>query len=207
MYCNLTQYLAKIQLDLSKKIIMEDCFEDIKKIAGVDISFTRNNCAIAAAVIIDYNTFSVLEEKFLKVELVFPYISGFLGFREADGMISVLKMLENDFEILMVNGHGVMHPRCFGLASHVGLLMDMPTIGVAKGLIGSKFKMFDSSFKTIELNGIQVGACDRQKCVSIGHKISLKTALKIVKYTSVFKMPEPIRKAHILATKEMKSSF
>ena len=207
MYCNLTQYLAKIQLDLSKKIIMEDCFEDIKKIAGVDISFTRNNCAIAAAVIIDYNTFSVLEEKFLKVELVFPYISGFLGFREADGMISVLKMLENDFEILMVNGHGVMHPRCFGLASHVGLLMDMPTIGVAKGLIGSKFKMFDSSFKTIELNGIQVGACDRQKCVSIGHKISLKTALKIVKYTSVFKMPEPIRKAHILATKEMKGSF
>jgi len=202
---NLTQNLAKIQINLSKKIIMEDCFKDIKMIAGVDISFTRNNCAIAAAVVIDYDTLSVLEEQFLKVDLLFPYISGFLGFREADGVFSVLKMVENDFDILMVNGHGIMHPRSFGLASHVGLFMDIPTIGIAKGLIGSKYKIFDNSFKSIELNDITVGVCDRQKCVSIGHKISLKTAIKIVQQTSVFKMPEPIRKAHILATNEMKS--
>jgi deoxyinosine 3'endonuclease (endonuclease V) len=204
--CNLTQYLAKIQLDLSKKIIMEDCFEDVKKVAGVDISFTRNNCAIAAAVVIDYNNLNVLEEKFLKIELIFPYISGFLGFREANGVFSVLKMVENDFDVLMVNGHGILHPRGFGLASHVGLLMDMPTVGVAKGLIGRKYKNFDNSLKPIKFNGISVGACDRQKCISIGHKISLSSSLEIVKETSIFKMPEPIRKAHILATKKMKKN-
>lgn len=203
--CNLTQYLSNIQNNLSKEIIKEDKFEDIKKVAGVDISFLRDNYAITAAVVIDYNTLEVLEEKTLKVEIQFPYIAGFLGFREADAMVSVLKTLKNSYDVLMVNGHGIMHPRGFGLASHVGLLMDTPAIGVAKRLAPGKYKFkYENGIKYVLSGNETVGAYIKDKYVSVGHKISFKTAVDAVLKASVFKMPEPIRKAHILATKTMK---
>lgn len=203
---NLIQELAEIQDKLSSKIIKEDSLQRVEKVAGVDVSFEKNNMATAAAVVIDFNSLKVIEEQALNVELLFPYISGFLGFREADAIISVLRLLECGFDVLMVNGHGIMHPRGFGLASHVGLLLDVPTIGVAKRLIKGNYKCYENnSLRMIELKGELVGACDRQKCISIGHKISLKTAICIAKKTSVFKMPEPLRKAHILATKTMRN--
>lgn len=206
--CNLTQYLADIQSNLSKKVIDQDSFKNVQKVAGADISFLKDNFAIAAAVVIDFENLQVLEEKTLKIELLFPYISGFLGFRESSAVNSVLKRLDNDFDVLMANGHGIMHPRGFGLASHVGLLLDMPTIGVAKRLIYRNYKFKDeNSLKIIEFMNKPVGACDKQKCISIGHKISLKTALEVVQETTIYKMPEPIRKAHILATKTMKNEL
>ncbi|MEN6293093.1 MAG: endonuclease V, partial [Methanobacterium sp.] len=122
--------------------------------------------------------------------------------------ISVLRKLNNEFDVLMVNGHGIMHPRGFGLASHVGLLMDMPTIGIAKRLIKGNYKYKgDNSLKTVEFMNKSVGACSRQKCISVGHKISLKTAVDIARETSIFKMPEPLRQAHILATNTMKDKI
>ncbi|MDI6723864.1 MAG: endonuclease V [Methanobacterium sp.] len=202
--CNLTQYLGNIQNNLSKKIIEEDCFEDIESVVGVDISFSKDSFAVAAAVVVDFNTIEVLEEKTLEVEVLFPYITGFLGFREADAAVSVLKTLDSKFDVLMVNGHGIMHPRGFGLASHVGLLMDVPAIGVAKRLIDGNYKLYDNSLKIIKIKDKAVGACDKHKCISVGHKISLNTALSIVQKTSHFIMPEPIRSAHILATQTMK---
>lgn len=203
--CNLTQKLADIQYNLSKKIIEQDSFENLQTVAGVDISFPKGSSAVAAAVVINLDDLEVLEEKTLEVELLFPYISGFLGFREADAIISVLRELNSNLDVLMVNGHGIMHPRGFGLASHVGLLMDAPTIGVAKRLIGRNYKYeCNNSLKTIEFMNKPVGACDKHKCISIGHKISLKTAIDIVLKTSVFKTPEPIRQSHILATNTMK---
>ncbi len=202
---NLTQKLAEIQYNLSKKVIEEDSFEKLQTVAGADVSFQKDNSAAAAAVVIDLDDLKVIDAKTIEVELLFPYISGFLGFREADAVVSVLKKLNSDFDVLMVNGHGIMHPRSFGLASHVGLLMDVPTIGVAKRLIKGNYKYTDiNSLKTVEFMNKSVGACDEQKCISIGHKISLKTAVSIVMETSIFKMPEPIRQAHILATNTMK---
>ncbi len=206
--CNLTQILADIQYSLSKNIIEQDSFEKLQKIAGVDISFEKDTSAVAAAVVINLDDLKVIEEKTLDVELLFPYISGFLGFREANAMISVLKELNSEFDVLMVNGHGIIHPRGFGLASHVGLLMDMPTVGVAKRLIKGNYKYRrDNSRNIIEFMNKPVGACDSQKCISIGHKISLKTAAHIVSKTSLFKMPEPVRQAHILATNTMKDKI
>ena len=205
--CNLTQYLTNIQNNLSKEITEENTFEDIKKVAGVDISFSIDNWAIAAAVVIDYNTLEVLEEKTLKVEIQFPYLSGFLGFREADGTISILKTLENN-DVLMINGHGILHPRGFGLASHVGFLIDTPTIGVAKKLPPGNYKFkIVNGIKYILSGNKTVGAYIKGKYISIGHKISLATAINVVLKTSVFKMPEPVRKAHILATKTMKNEI
>ena len=205
---NLTQKLADIQCSLSKNVIEQDSFEKLQRVAGVDVSFEKDSSAVAAAVVIDLNDLKVIESKTMEVELLFPYISGFLGFREADAVISVLRKLSSDFDVLMVNGHGIMHPRGFGLASYVGLLMDVPTIGVAKRLIKGNYKYTDdNSLKTIEFMNKSVGACDKQKCISIGHKISLKTAVNIVIKTSIFKMPEPVRQAHILATNTMKDKI
>ena len=205
---NLTQKLAEIQYNLSKKVIEQDSFKKLQTVAGADVSFEKDNSAVAAAVVIDLDDLKVIDTKTLEVELLFPYISGFLGFREADAVISVLRKLNSDFDVLMVNGHGIMHPRCFGLASHVGLLMDVPTIGVAKRLIKGNYMYTGiNSLKTIEFSNKPVGACDKQKCISIGHKISLKTAIDIVLKTSIFKMPEPVRQAHILATTTMKEKL
>jgi deoxyinosine 3'endonuclease (endonuclease V) len=206
--CNLMQTLADIQYNLSKKVIDQNSFEKLQRVAGADISFQKNNSAVAAAVVIKIDDLEVLEETTLDVELLFPYMSGFLGFREADAVISVLRRLNSNFDVLMVNGHGIMHPRGFGLASHVGILMNMPTIGIAKRLIKGNYKYEDdNSLKIIEFMNKPVGACSKQKCISIGHKISLKTAIDIVSQTSIFKMPEPVRQAHILATNTMKNKI
>ena len=205
---NFPQKLADIQYSLSKNIIEQDSFKHAQKVAGADVSFEKDNRAVAAAVVVDLDGLNVTDSKTIEVELLFPYISGFLGFREADAVISVLRKLDDNFDVLMVNGHGIMHPRGFGLASHVGLLMDIPTIGIAKRLIKGNYKYKGgNSLKTIEFMNKSVGACNKQKYISVGHKIFLKTAVDIARETSIFKMPEPLRQAHILATNTMKDKI
>lgn len=205
---DITQNLGEIQNKLSREIIKEDSFQKIEKISGVDISFEKDNIATAAAVIIDIESLNVVEKKTLKVEMLFPYIPGFLGFREADATIELLKTLKSGYDVLMINGHGILHPRGFGLASHVGLMMDKPAIGIAKKLPPGKYKFkTENDIKYILSGNKIVGAYIKGKYVSIGHKISLKSAIDIVLKISVFKMPEPIRKAHILATETMKNEI
>lgn len=203
---DLNYSLANLQIKLSKQVIKEDIPVDHRMIAGVDISFSQDDMAVAAAVLIDRNTIKIKETVTREVELTFPYIPGFLGFRESCAMISILNDLKKDFDVIMINGHGILHPRGFGLASHVGVMMDAPTIGLAKRLIvGNHIEGDTASAQPIIFGNETVGAFINGYYVSIGHKISLKTALKIVKETSIFKKPEPIRQAHILATKTLKN--
>ncbi|MCC7551084.1 MAG: endonuclease V [Methanobacterium sp.] len=208
--CNLTQLLTDIQYSLADRVIEEDCFCKLDRVAGADISFSVDNRAVAAVVVLELEGLEVVEKKTLDVELFFPYISGFLGVREADAVISVINTLEHGFDVLMVNGHGVMHPAGFGLASHVGVLLDVPTMGVAKRLIGGRYiKLATQSDHTPEIQLIKydnriVGAFFKGKYLSVGHRISLKSVLEITMRTSVFKIPEPLRQAHILATETFK---
>ena len=204
---NITQQLANIQYSLADRVLDEDCFSKLSRVAGADVSFSVDNKAVAAVVVLKLEDLEILEKRTLPVELFFPYISGFLGIREADPVISALNTLKHDFDILMINGHGVMHPRGFGLACHVGVLMDVPTIGVAKRLIDERYinvatqkHHASGEFQLIKENNHVLGAFFKGKYVSVGHKTSLKTALDIVEMTSVFKTPEPIRQAHMLAT-------
>ncbi len=200
--------LADIQIELSKQIITKDFSENPKNIAGVDVSFSQNSAAVAAAVLIDLSTLNIIEKVTRKVELNIPYKPGFLGFRESEAMVSVLKRLNTSPDVIMVNGHGILHPRGFGLASQVGLLMDLSTIGLAKRLTEgnyitreiSSFKDEHSSFHLVKRENKIVGAYIKGYYVSIGHKISLSRAIQLVKRTSIYKTPEPIRQAHILAT-------
>jgi deoxyribonuclease V len=202
---DLNMNLANIQNKLADQVIKEDDFKELKSIAGVYASFSQDNWAVAAAVLINLKDLEIIETIIREVELLFPYKPGFLGFREANAMVSTLNDLTMDYDVVMVNGHGVLHPRGFGLASHVGLMIDKATLGVAKRLIvGShiiegkhipELIFFRNEILGVYLNGFYV---------SIGHKISLKTALKLVNNTSIFKTPEPIRQAHILATRAFK---
>jgi endonuclease V len=206
---DLNTNLAVIQSKLAHQVVKEDVPGNLDNVAGVDVSFSRGNQAVAAAVVMDLDTLQIVEKTTLMVELLFPYIPGFLGFREADATISVLNSLKSDFDVLMVNGHGILHPRGFGLASHVGVLMDLPTLGVAKRLTVGRYKKGDAKVNTsypplIRSCKETLGAYINGNYVSIGHKISLKTALKLVKQTSIFKTPEPLRQAHILATNTFK---
>jgi len=211
---NFTQEIANIQFSLADRVLEEDCFNSLDTVAGVDVSFSVDNRAIAAVVVLQLGDLEILEKRTLPVELFFPYSPGFLGVREADAVISVLNTLEHDFDVLMVNGHGVMHPRGFGLACQVGVLCDVPTIGVAKRLIDGRYIKRATQrhhaigeFQLITENNNELGAFFKGKYVSVGHKISLKTALSIVKMTSVFKTPEPIRQTHILATETFKQEL
>ncbi|HTX61211.1 MAG TPA: endonuclease V [Methanobacterium sp.] len=202
--------LTDIQNKLANQVIREDMAGSLERIAGVDISFAENNLAVAVAVSFDLENIELVEQATRKVELHFPYIPGFLGFREADAMVSVLNDLNKGFDAAMVNGHGVLHPRGFGLASQIGLLLDKPTLGLAKRLISGNYLKCNAKLngeKTIELvmNGKDIeGAYLNGYYVSIGHKISLSQAINIVKKTSNYRTPEPLRAAHIQATKTFK---
>jgi deoxyribonuclease V len=208
---NLTQWIFNIQSKLADSVIEEDGFLNMERVAGADVSFSVNEKAFAAAVVLDLENLKVLEKKILEVELFFPYMPGFLGIRESDAVVSSVNLLNTDYEVLIVNGHGILHPRSFGLASQVGVLLDVPTIGVAKRLIGGRYinqgtqlEHLNEAVQFIKNDNRIVGAFFRGNYVSVGHKISLKTALNIMKKTSIYKMPEPLRQAHILATKMFK---
>ena len=204
--------LTDIQIELAKQVIKKDLTGNPKNIAGVDVSFTKNNTAVAAAVLLDLNTLNEVEKTIREVELDFPYIPGYLGFRESGAMVSVLKQLKIGPDVIMVNGHGILHPRGFGLASQVGLLMDKPTIGLAKGLTTGRYEIKDfkslkenqKSFQLVKKRKEILGAYIERYYVSIGHKISLTKAIKLLNATRIYKTPEPIRQAHILATKTFK---
>jgi deoxyribonuclease V len=208
---NLTQRLANIQYTLADKVAEYDCFNEVKVLAGVDVSFAVDNEAVAAAVVMKADRLEIIEGKPRDVELFFPYTPGFLGIREADAVISVVNTLESDFDVLIVNGHGIMHPHGFGLASHVGVLLDVPTMGVAKRLTGGSYikeaTQQDHAHNEVQLiqhDNRVVGAFFRGNYISVGHKISLETALNIAMITSIYKIPEPLRQAHVLATETFK---
>jgi len=199
-----------LQVSLSKKIVLEAQFSfyDIKSIAGCDISF-NNKKACASIVLMSFPELKVIEQIRITKEVVFPYIPEYLSFREGPIIIDLLQRVKNNAAVFLFDSQGLAHPRRLGLASHIGVLFDIPTIGVAKSLLygrckapgierGSKSPIFSPGG---EINGFVVRTRTNVKpvFVSCGHKINLDLAIDIVLYSSRFRIPEPIRRAHILS--------
>lgn len=208
---NFIQLLYNIQNTLARQVITKDCFKNLERVAGADVSFSLDDKAVVAAVVMELDELEVLEKLAIPVTLELPYIPGFLGLREANATVSVLKKIKSDFDVLMVNGHGILHPRSFGLASQVGMLMDVPTIGVAKRLIKGRYihqaSQPQQKKETPQLifdSKKVMGAFFRRNYVSVGHKMSLYTALEVIKRSSIYHTPEPLRQAHMLATETFK---
>jgi deoxyribonuclease V len=157
-------------------------------------------------VVFDYKTREIIEKKTVFTKTNFPYISTYLSFREYPVIEKVVNSLKNTPSILMVDGNGVLHPRGVGIASYAGVLFDLPTIEIAKKLLKGSVTGEDVIF-----NGKKIGNAFKSSnkikkpiYVSPGNKISFDTSFKVVKHFSKYKLPEPIRQAHILATSSIK---
>ena len=206
--------LADIQRKIAKLVICEDRIDKLETIAGCDISFSRGEKAFASCVVVDYNSLTPLKEKTIEVRLKFPYIPTFLAFRELEGLLRAVKGLNAD--VYMVGAQGVAHPRRAGLACHLGVVLNRPTLGVAKHRLVGSFEEPPNrkgAYSPLVYEGEVVGAAVRTKenvgllFVSVGHKLSLKTAIRIaIETTGKHRLPEPLFLAHQFATKAMKEA-
>ena len=195
--------LKKEQIKLAKKIVSKDKFKKIETVAGFGRAFAGNKI-ILTMVVFDFKTLKLIESKHSVSDLKFPYIPGLLSYRESPGLVDVYNKLENEPDIILIPAHGVLHPRKLGMASHIGLLLDKPTIGIAKNLVCGEVINGKVYFEN-ELLGMEFKTKKYSKpiYISVGHKISLKTTLNIVKKMTrePHKMPEPSHEANKLAKK------
>lgn len=203
--------LARIQNQIAKKVEQRDGFGKLERIAGCDISFAQDDTAYAACAVLDYKSLEMLNHRTVRVKLKFPYIPTFLAFRELEGMLKVVKGMNAD--VFMLGAHGLAHPRRAGLACHFGVVTGKPTLGVAKSKLCGEARMppNQKGAHTLLKDGDEtIGAVVRTQLnakpvyVSVGQKLSLKTAIRItLDTTRDHRLPEPLRAAHELATRAM----
>jgi deoxyribonuclease V len=192
------------QKEMIKRLSLKDKFEKIETVAGFDQAFLGNKI-ISAAVVCDYSSLEVIEKQYAVEEVKMPYIPGFLSFREGPAIIKAYRKLKIKPDIIMIDGNGILHPLKAGLATHVGIILDKPTIGVAKSLLLGSIKN-KRVYVDGEVRGYELYT--KKGCkpiyVSPGHKVSLESSLRIVrKCVGNHKLPEPLRLAHLYAN-EMK---
>lgn len=214
MSINLAQ-LKQQQLDYANRIIIEDKFDfnTPKFIGGTDVGFENGGqITRAAIVVLSYPDLALVEYQIARVVTQFPYIPGYLSFREYPALWQAWQQIIQKPDLLLVDGQGIAHPRGIGIASHLGLLLDIPTIGVAKKkLYGQHLELasYPLSYQTLWHQSLQkqIGWVLRTKkrCnplyISSGHRISHTTALKwVMKCLNGYRLPEPTRLADAIAS-------
>jgi deoxyribonuclease V len=201
--------LKEEQLRLAKKVITKDEFSSYETIAGADQLSLDNNTIISAIVVLDAKTLEVVEKKYAVLESRFPYIPGFLSYRESPAIVEAYNKLRTKPDILVIKGNGILHPRRMGLASHVGLLLNKPTIGIAKTMLCGTMRD-GTVYMDKDVLGKQVRLKETSNplFVSPGHMISLKTSVEIVKKCArePYKVPLPLALAHKYANKIKKKA-
>jgi len=184
---NVTEPEARLlQQELAAKVLKEDQFDDIHLVAGVDVAYKKHSDKLAAAaVILDANTLEVIETVIAEDHAQFPYIPGLFSFRELPPFIKVFSRLNHTPDLIVCDGQGYAHPRRFGLACHLGVIFDVPTIGCGKTRLLGEHKEPDierGAIVPLFDNGEVIGNVLRTQnginpiYVSIGHRISLATA-------------------------------
>ena len=199
----------RLQETLRAHVVVEPVHFPLDRIAGADVSF-RDGLARAAVVVLDYATLQPIEQSVVETRVSFPYVPGLLAFREAPAVLAALERLHAAPDLFMVDGHGLAHPRRFGLACHLGVLLDWPVIGCGKSvLVGRHLPPQDNPGSVTDLvdNGEVVGATVRTRkgatpvIVSIGHRVDLASAIRVVlDCARGYRLPEPARLAHRLAS-------
>ncbi|NWF87689.1 endonuclease V [Candidatus Bathyarchaeota archaeon] len=179
----------------------------VKLVAGVDVAYVKE-MSIGAVVVLDYDSLKLVESKTACCKTRLPYIPTLLSFRELPPALMSIQRLTMQPDVFLVDGQGLAHPYRCGFASHLGLVIGKPTVGVAKSrLVGEAREFTEDNVAFLEHKGEVVGAIVTTKCgckpiyVSVGHMVSLETAIKIVNHCLRHdRVPEPIRKAHEIAT-------
>ena len=199
-----------MQRRLAKQVIREDRVpEKIRFVAGVDVAYV-GEISIGVAAALNYDSLALIESQVAHVKTQFPYIPTLLSFREISPTLSAIEKLETQPDVFLVDGQGIAHPHRLGFTSHLGLMIDKPTIGVAKSILcGKAENMHDKEWAPLIDRGEIVGATVKTKAgwkplyVSVGHKISLERAIEIVTHCiRSHRIPEPILTAHKIANKE-----
>jgi deoxyribonuclease V len=200
-----------IQQQLRTQVITEDRLGAINYIAGVDVGFEDNYLITKAAVVVlSFPELQLVETAIARLPTTFPYIPGFLSFREIPAILNALEKLKICPDLICCDGQGIAHPRRFGIACHLGVLIDLPTIGVAKSLlVGShaEIPLEKGSWQPLQDKSEIIGVALRSRTnvkpiyISIGHRISRPTALDyILKCITKYRLPETTRLADKLAS-------
>lgn len=201
-----------LQHDLAKRIIHEDQIEDVQYVAGVDMAINEENgLARAAVVLLNYPSMEIIERHVYEEPIRMEYVPGLLSFREAPAVLGAFHKLRQRPQLVMVDGAGIAHPRRIGIASHLGLWLELPTIGCAKSLLTGKYKKEElgeeaGSWVPLVDKHEVIGAVLRTRTrvnplfISLGHRISLETSIRFVlDCTKGYRLPEPTRQADKLS--------
>ncbi|PVY38078.1 deoxyribonuclease V [Pontibacter virosus] len=197
--------LTEQQREMQQRVILQKPDFDLKLIAGCDSSFVGEDHILSVFVLLSYPALEVLEKVWHYGEVELPYVPGFLSFREAPNLLKAYEKLQQKPDLIMVDGHGISHPRRLGIATHLGLQLNKPTMGVAKKVLVGRYKEPDTlkgSISPLEHKGELIGNVVRTKdnvkpvFVSPGHLMDLPSATEIALACAVkHKLPEPTRLA------------
>lgn len=205
-----------IQRQLAGQVSRRVELGPVAAVVGVDVHFLDGGRkARGAAVALSYPGLDLLEVAIAEEEVRFPYIPGLLAFREAPVLVAAIQKLSAAPDLVLVDGQGIAHPRRMGIASHLGVLLEMPTIGCAKSrLLGTHGSVSEAAGAWAELKDQRevIGAVLRTKAgttplyVSIGHRVDLETAREwVLRCCRGYRLPEPTRLAHLAAGSQLRS--
>lgn len=200
-----------IQQRLSQLVETSDRLGRIRRVAGVDVGFEQQGSITRAAVaMLDFPSLQPITDAVARQPTRFPYLTGLLSFRELPAVLEAMQQLPEQPDLVLCDGQGLAHPRRFGLACHLGVLLDLPAIGVAKTrLVGSHRPLSEGKGNWVPLlqGEERIGAVVRTRdrvrplYISVGHRICLETAIDLVlACTTRYRLPETTRRAHKLAS-------
>jgi len=207
-----TPQAIQLQKQLAHEVVAEDRFDaPVKTVAGIDLGYNaKNDTSRAVVVVLKFPELELVESAEAILPIQFPYVPGLLSFRETPVAIKALEKLQTAPDLILCDGQGFAHPRRFGVACHIGLITDVPTIGVAKSLLVGKFENLGEprgSVAPLIHRNEQVGVALRTKdkvqpvFVSVGHRINLKTATDLVlQCAPKYRLPETTRLADKMAS-------
>jgi deoxyribonuclease V len=185
------------QTRLAEKVIINDALRKAKTMAGVDQAFSGDK--VVSGIVVCNRDFEIIEKKYSVTDVKISYASGLLFYREGPGIMESYNKLDTKPEVLMVKGNGILHPRRIGMASQIGVLLDVPTIGIAKSLMLGEVRG-RTIYVDKEARGYELVTRKYAKPIYIspGHKISLKTSMELIKNSIKYphKLPEPLHLAH-----------
>ena len=203
------QEAISIQKELCSHVILKKLPEPVKYVAGTDVAFSKKtNTAWACVVVLSFPELIKKDEAFIKGRTSFPYVPGLLSFREIPFILEALKKLSIEPNVIFCDGQGIAHPRGLGLASHLGILIEKPTIGCAKTRLVGEFSEVGQKrgdYSHLLYKGRRVGAVVRTRSgvkplfISPGYAVSMDDALRLIlKCGGRYRIPEPTRQAHLL---------
>jgi len=204
---NLTPREARrVQENLRERVVEEGRLGKLRLVAGADVAFDpATDVAFAGVIVYRFPEMQEVERRCARRKLRFPYVPGLLSFREGPILLAALARLNAEPDLLLIDGHGRAHPRRFGIACHLGVILDRPTIGCAKSLLVGEHREPGAragATAPLFLEGERVGVVLRTRqgvkpiYVTVGHRVSLDSAVRLVrKCLDGFRIPKPTREA------------